>query len=106
MFLGKNKKNITICHLKIHIFTAITYRNILYGRVIVIDVKTASSLFPSNTWITSVVFFPLSREKVMVEPGTAIIVSVRLRSSFVTLLSTPYAFLQGSNLGFHVARLY
>ena len=49
-------KNITICHLKIHIFRAVTYRNILYVHVIVMDVETASSLFPSNTWISSVVF--------------------------------------------------
>ena len=39
--LSKNKKNITICH----IFTAVTYRNILYGRVIIMHVETASSLF-------------------------------------------------------------
>ena len=39
--LSKNKKNITICH----IFTAITYRNLLYGRVIVMHMETASSLF-------------------------------------------------------------
>ena len=45
-------------------------------------------------------YFPLSREKVMVEPG---IVSVL---SFVTLLSALCAFSQESNLGFHVARLY
>ena len=38
-------KNITICHLKINIFTAVTYRNILYGRVIVMHVETAGSLF-------------------------------------------------------------
>ena len=43
--LSKNKKNITICHLKINIFTAVTYRNILYGRVIVMHVETISSLF-------------------------------------------------------------
>ena len=29
-----------------------------------------------------------------------------VRSSFVTLLSALYAFSQGSNLGFYVARLY
>ena len=39
--LSKNKKTITICH----IFTAVTYRNVLYGRVIVMHVETASSLF-------------------------------------------------------------
>ena len=38
-------KNITICHLKINIFTAVTFRNILYGRVIVMHVETAGSLF-------------------------------------------------------------
>ena len=43
--LSKHKKNITICHLKINIFTAVTYRNILYGRVIVMHVETAGSLF-------------------------------------------------------------
>ena len=37
--------HITICHLKINIFTAVIYRNILYGRVIVMHVETASSLF-------------------------------------------------------------
>ena len=39
--LSKNKKNITICH----IFTAVTYPNILYGRVIVMHMEPASSLF-------------------------------------------------------------
>ena len=39
--LSKHKKNITICHLKSNIFTAVTYRNILYGRVIVMHVETA-----------------------------------------------------------------
>ena len=48
-------------------------------------------------------YFPLSREKVVVEPGT---VFDSVRSSFVTLLSALCAFSQGSNLGFHVARLY
>ena len=43
--LSKHKKNITICHLKINIFTAVTYRNILNGRVIVMHVETAGSLF-------------------------------------------------------------
>ena len=43
--LSKHKKNITICHLKINIFTAVTYRNILFGRVIVMHVETAGSLF-------------------------------------------------------------
>ena len=49
--LNKNKKNITICHLKItichlkiNIFTAVTYSNILYGRVIVMHVETESLL--------------------------------------------------------------
>ena len=42
--LSKNKKNITIRHLTINIFTAVTYRNILYRRVIVMRVETASSL--------------------------------------------------------------
>ena len=41
----KHKKNITICHLKINIFTAVTYCNILYGRVIVMHVEPACSLF-------------------------------------------------------------
>ena len=41
----KHEKNITICHLKINIFTAVTYCNILYGRVIVMHVETAYSLF-------------------------------------------------------------
>ena len=35
----KHKKNITICYLKINIFTAVTYRNILYGRDIVMHVN-------------------------------------------------------------------
>ena len=35
----------------------------------------------------------------MVEPGTAIIVSSFVRSSFVTLLSTPRAFFTGIDLG-------
>ena len=43
--LSKHKKNITICHLKINIFTAVTYRNIFYGRVIVMHVETAGLLF-------------------------------------------------------------
>ena len=43
--LSKHKKNITLCHLKINIFTAVTYRNILYGRVTVMHVGTAGSLF-------------------------------------------------------------
>ena len=43
--LSKHKKNITIFHLKINIFTAVTYRNILYGRVVVMHVETAGSLF-------------------------------------------------------------
>ena len=38
-------KNITIFHLKINIFTAVTYHNILYGRVIVMHVETAGLLF-------------------------------------------------------------
>ena len=43
--LSKHKKNITICHLKINIFTDVTYRNILYGRAIVMQVETTGSLF-------------------------------------------------------------
>ena len=49
-------------------------------------------------------YFPLSREKMMVGPELNCFGSVR--SSFVTLLSALCAFSQGSNLGFHVARLY
>ena len=33
--LSKNKKNVTLLHLKIIIFTAVKYRSLLYGRVIV-----------------------------------------------------------------------
>ena len=33
IFLSKNKKNITIFHLKIIIFTAVKYRSILHGHV-------------------------------------------------------------------------
>ena len=43
--LSKHKKNIIICHLKINIFIAVIYRNILYGRVIVMHVETADLLF-------------------------------------------------------------
>ena len=43
--MSKHKKNITICHLKINIFTTVPYRNILYGLVIVMHVETAGSLF-------------------------------------------------------------
>ena len=48
-------------------------------------------------------YFPLSREK---NDGWAGNCSGSVRSSFVTLLSALCAFSQGSNLGFHVARLY
>ena len=48
-------------------------------------------------------YFQLSRVKVMVELGTAISVSVRFDCLFC-MLSAPYAFLQGLNLGLHVAR--
>ena len=162
--LSKHKKNIKICHLKINIFTAVTYRNILYGHVIGMHVETANRYMtftdPENFlegggspfrpgWVqlhTSRVvinlskwvdhgtdsyfwyiqrpeqdlmilinlspqilrllrlYFSLSREKMMVGPGLNCFGSVW--SSFVTLLSAQCAFLQGSNLGFHVARLY
>ena len=48
-------------------------------------------------------YFPLSREK---NDGWVGNCSGSVRSSFVTLLSALCAFSQGSNLGFHVARLY
>ena len=48
-------------------------------------------------------YFPLSREK---KNGWAGNCFGSARSSFVTLLSALCAFSQGSNLGFHVARLY
>ena len=48
-------------------------------------------------------YFPLSREK---NDGWARNCFGSVRSSFVTLLSALCAFSQGSNLGFHVARLY
>ena len=48
-------------------------------------------------------YFPLSREK---NDGWAGNCFGSARSSFVTLLSALCAFSQGSNLGFHVARLY
>ena len=48
-------------------------------------------------------YFPLSREK---NDGWAGNCFGSVRSSFVTLLSALCAFSQGSNLGFHVARLY
>ena len=48
-------------------------------------------------------YFLLSREK---NDGWAGICFGSVRSSFVTLLSALCAFSQGSNLGFHVARLY
>ena len=47
-------------------------------------------------------YFPLSREK---NDGWAGNCLGSVRSSFVTLLSVLCAFSQGSNLGFHVARL-
>ena len=131
--LSKNKKNITICHLKINIFTAVTYRNILYGRVILMHAEPTSSLFDMrrsrkfsrgwgvtfrpgwvqlhtsgevinlSKWVDHVtdsffwyiqtpeqdliilinlspqiigllrLYFPLSQEKVMVEPGTLLV---------------------------------
>ena len=48
-------------------------------------------------------YFPFSREK---NDGWAGNYFGSVRSSFVTLLSALCAFSQGSNLGFHVARLY
>ena len=131
----------------LNIFTAVTYRNILYGRVIVMHVETAGSLsdmrrsrkfsrgggggspseinqngsimaqIPSfgTQDLTILInlspqilgllglYFPLSREK---KDGWAGNCFGSVRSSFVTLLSARCAFSQGSNLGFHVARLY
>ena len=57
---------------------------------------------PSNTWVTTVVFSIKPRKN----DGWAGNCFGSVRSSFVTLLSAPCAFSQGSNLGFHVARLY
>ena len=54
--LSRHKKNITTFHLKINIFTADTYRNILYGRVIVMHVETASSLFDMRSVVQVLVF--------------------------------------------------
>ena len=48
-------------------------------------------------------YFPLSREKNDGRVGNCF---GSVRSSFVTLLSALCASSQGSNLGFHVARLY
>ena len=42
--LSKNKKNITIFHLKIIIFTAVKYYSILYGRVILMYVFVSCDL--------------------------------------------------------------
>ena len=64
---------------------------------------------PSNTWVTSVVFsikpvvFSIKPRK---NDGWAGNCFGSVRSSFVPLLSALCAFSQGSNLGFHGARLY
>ena len=47
---------------------------------------------PSNTWISwaniQMLLFPLSRDKVMVEPGTAISVSAQFGSLFLHVFGT------------------
>ena len=58
---------------------------------------------PSNTWVTTAVFSSIKPRKNCGWAGNCF---GSVRSSFVTLLSTLCAFSQGSNLGFHVARLY
>ena len=58
----------------------------------------------SNTWVTcTTVVFSINPRK---NDGWAGNCFGSVRSSFVTLLSALCAFSQGSNLGFHVARLY
>ena len=63
------------------------------------DIDNLNPQIPGLPWL----YFPLSREK---NDGWAGNCFGSVRSSFVTLLSAMCAFSQGSNLGFHVARLY
>ena len=49
-------------------------------------------------------YFPLSREEMMVEPGTAISVSVQFDRLFLPSFRT-ICFLQELNLGLHVERV-